>query len=928
MIKTSILLNIKKWAVLFILIGLIYPSGAQVRGKVSDKLTNDALVGATILLSGTKTYDFVGLNGSYSLKKIPKGTYTVSARFIGYLPQNKVVHVEDSSKTYTVDFFLHPLDTAMQEVEVTTTHEKGSDSQARDLEKNSNNVLNIISAKNIQLMPDVTIGNVLQRMSGVTVEKNASGEGRYATIRGMDKRYNYTTIDGVKVPSPDFKNRYVPMDIFPADIVERLEVSKSLSPSMEGDAIGGATNLVLKTAPQTFLANANVSTGYNQFLFNQGFTQYDASAINLKSPSQVHPGEPATLADFQTKSYTYKTIAPPPNIIASLSVGNRFFKNKKLGIIVSGSYQNTYTLSKDIFLLPAAQPNWTPPNQPLISDAYIRTYSLHQVRKAVHAKVDYAFNPRNKISLYTMYVSLDAIRQRNLIDTIGIGSSAANLEKQFESRTTYQNIYNASLRGEHTLIRGLVLDYTGAYSKAWANSPDWGSMTINGIGNSSSFKWKTFTRRWQQTSDEDIAWYANLTYSFNIGSQNLELKAGGMNRNKTRNNFYDEYHLTFPPTPTQYYTSEGISVVNFNVENPLGSSTNALNYNINENVNAFYGQAKLMLFKRLQVLGGVRMENTTQSYMTAVPDNIVGKTGNKSYQDLLPSGSLKYMINSKQNLRANYYASLSRPSFYELIPYSIQGEDFTEKGNPYLKHTTANNYDFRYEIFPKPTEQVLAGVFYKSITNPVEYSFVRESGSPSALDLQPQNFGVATNYGFEFVINKFIKRFGVSANYTYTKSKITTDKIYYYHDPVAGNTNKIVSQTRPLQGQADHVANLSLIYKDTKSGLDLLISAVYTGKMISLVSANYGLDYWQMPTTRLDFSGEKMISKQDAKHKLTVFVKINNILNTKAIVRVMQPNLTLPNGELFLPIQDTHSNIVVQRSQYGQGYLLGVRYKF
>jgi len=917
------LLNIK-----FLFFSILFFSlntTAQVRGKVFDAATNESLVGATVYLSGGKQIDFVGLNGEYHLRKIVPGTYTITSQFISYAKQEKVVIITDTVKIIKIDFALKSNESSLNEIVIVAAQDKGSENYARSLEKNSDNVINVISAKNIQLLPDVTIGNVLQRMSGVTVEKTSSGEGRYATIRGMDKRYNYTTIDGIKIPSPDFKNRYVPMDIFPAEIVERLEVSKSLTPGMEGDAIGGATNLVLKSAPQVFLINANASIGYNQFLFNEPFTSFDSKSINKKSPAQVHPGELAGESDFPITNYIYKKTEPLPNIIASLSIGNRFLKRKQLGVLLSGSYQNNYNLTNDIFLVPSAQPQWTPSNQPLIADILLRTYSLHQIRKAVHAKVDYIFNPKHKISIYSMYVGLDAIRQRNTIDTIGIGSTNANVEKHFESRVTYQNIYNATLHGEHTLIKNLIFEYSGAYSKAWANSPDWGSMTINGVASSPVYKWKTFTRRWLQTTDEDISYYSNLTYSLNVLKQSIEIKTGGMNRNKTRNNFYDSYNLSF--APNQVVTDNGLYDAKYFVYNGFGSTADANNYIINENVNAIYGQLKLTLFGKIQLLGGARLERTTQAFTTAVPDNIPGKSGGKQYKDLLPSGGLKYTINGKQNLRINYFSSISRPSFYELIPYTLTGEDFNEIGNPYLKRTKAKNYDLRYELFPKPSEQILVGVFYKNITNPVEYSFVREAGSPTALNLQPQNFGIATNFGFEFVINKFFKQFGVSANYCYTKSQITTDKILYYHDDLKGNTNKMVTQTRPLQGQADHIANLSFIYKSSKLGLDALLSAVYTGKLITLVSSSYGLDYYQMPMTRLDFSCEKIVSNKKRNFKFYLFAKINNILNTKSIVRILQQNLTLPDGSLYLPIQDSPNSIIVQKQQYGQGYLFGIRYK-
>ena len=99
-------------------------------------------------------------------------------------------------------------------------------------------------------MPDVTLGNTIQRVSGVTIQRTSTGEGRYAIVRGMDQRYNNTLVNGIKIPSPDDKYRFVPLDIFPSELLERLEVIKALTPSMEGDAIGGSVNLVMKNAPR------------------------------------------------------------------------------------------------------------------------------------------------------------------------------------------------------------------------------------------------------------------------------------------------------------------------------------------------------------------------------------------------------------------------------------------------------------------------------------------------------------------------------------------------------------------------------------------------------------------------------------------------------------------------------------------------------
>jgi outer membrane cobalamin receptor len=57
--------------------------------------------------------------------------------------------------------------------------------------------MNIVSGKAIEVSPDLTVANVMQRVSGVSIERNSNGDGQYAILRGMDKRYNYTLVNGV-----------------------------------------------------------------------------------------------------------------------------------------------------------------------------------------------------------------------------------------------------------------------------------------------------------------------------------------------------------------------------------------------------------------------------------------------------------------------------------------------------------------------------------------------------------------------------------------------------------------------------------------------------------------------------------------------------------------------------------------------------------
>ena len=144
----------------------------------------------------------------------------------------KKCEVTVDSKDTEVIIPLKSDDVVLEGVTVVASN-PGRTERARGIERAAMNVVNVMSAKAIELSPDITVANVIQRMSGVTVERNSSGEGQYAILRGMDKRYNYTLVNGVKIPSPDNKNRFVPLDIFPSEMLDRLEVTKSLTANME-----------------------------------------------------------------------------------------------------------------------------------------------------------------------------------------------------------------------------------------------------------------------------------------------------------------------------------------------------------------------------------------------------------------------------------------------------------------------------------------------------------------------------------------------------------------------------------------------------------------------------------------------------------------------------------------------------------------------
>ena len=904
----------------------------EIKGRVLDANNGEALVGATVSVNNKSV--IVKLDGTYSLKNVAAGKYSVVVSYTGYKTSSKEVSLATANETKVVDINLESTVANLNSVTV-SSNGKDNDKSIRRLEKIADPIINVLSAKNIQLLPDITVANALQRVSGVTIEKSSSGEARYPIIRGMEKRYINTLVNGIKIPSPDNKNRFIPLDLFPSELLERLEVGKSLTPSMEGDAIGGTINLVMKDAPDRLIVQGNVAGGFNTSFPDQQYSKFDNSTMNKFSPAQrIDPGAtnallygvtPATIGanlnDLPVAHLNYTNISNPVNSTIGLTVGNRFGEDKKFGFIVSGSYQNIYRGTTSNFFLPNSQPGLN--NIPLFSDLQLRKYSVQSQRKGVNAKLDYRIDKNNKIALINTYVRLDDYQTRFIWDTVALNSVVDNSQR---SQWIFQSINNTTLQGEHKLSNTDRLDWSLAYSTAKSNTPDQSSFTHQYAIVATSLtadKLQSMSRIWTSNTDKDASAYLNYTKSTSLFNRDFELKVGGLYRNKNRENYYIAYSLK--PLLGSVYTNINNAQFQFNT----GESTPSLNgnnYTFEEKISAGYVQGKWNLSSRFEVLGGVRAENTNQHYETLLTKDVQAKSGTISYTDLLPSAQMKFAITPNQNLRFAYYRAIARPGFSELIPDGADGEFFKEVGDPVnLKHTIADNLDLRYEMYSKGSDQLLVGGFYKDIQNPIEISAVKPQNINS-LYLQPVNIGKATNYGLELVATKFFGSFGISANYTYTKSSITNDSLILSYRNTAGQiVSKRVSETRPLQGQSDNIGNLSLIYKNPKIGLDIQVAGVYTGERISFISPYAGLNYWQSPTTQLDLSFEKKFGKH-----FSFYGKINNLTDAPLELSLHQSynNYITGSGSRALALQSDPANrIIIQKDFYRTTYLFGIRYK-
>jgi TonB-dependent receptor len=586
--------------------------------------------------------------------------------------------------------------------------------------------------------------------------------------------------------------------------------------------------------------------------------------------------------------------------MATATAGRRYWSNR-IGVLVSGAYQNVFRGTESELFTVSVDPRT---RNTLYTGIQTRNYFSQLQRSGLNAVLDYRIHANHKLTLTNIYKDLREFQTRTIVDTSFVSNRSTpgtgRIDLFERSRLQVQSIRSHNLQGEHRIGRTLLVDWSAVYADARQRVPDLTEYNRSYViteapGSPDSARFDNIVKEWQSNNDEDYAAYLNVTYKSTFLGTRMEWKAGGLYRDKIRNNKFNNYKLLFNGISPYSSSIQDVDIAQLQVVyNPDNAFFNNENFRATENVTAYYIQTRFLIGD-LQVLTGFRTELTTQRFVTNARRTFnTPSEASVSYTDFLPSIHFKYMLNDYTNLRFSAFKSISRPSYFELVPYRIVGENFIEQGNFQLKRTEADNFDVKYEWFPGRNRHFSGGLFYKSIRNPVEYGFTDASGST----VSPQNFGTATNYGLELVGMQFWGSWGVSANYTYTSSSLTMRKIRN-EDTLTFEVN----ETRPLQGQSTHIANASLLYKNERAGLNIQLAYVLTGRRIVQISPLEGKDFIQQDLHLLDLSVEKTIHRY-----LMVFGKFTNLLNT--------------------PYRESVADGTLVRTDfYAQNYLFGIRYK-
>lgn len=823
-----------KWlfVTLFLIIATLKlnAQNGSISGNIIDE-NNFYLPGANILIESLKKGAVTDFDGKFSILSIPSGTYRIKATFLGYEDIEQDVEVIAHQTTVlTIQMKIKSL--VLNEVEVVSYGLSGQ-AKALNTQKNNINITNVVSTDQIGKFPDANIGDAVKRISGVTMQVD-QGEARNIIIRGLSPQLNSVTLNGSRIPSAEGDNRNVQMDLIPSDMIQTIELTKTVTPDMDADALGGSVNLVTATAPQTFRLSSTFGSG--------------VSFINNK---RILNG--------------------------SLLLGDRT-KDKKLGWMVSASVNDTDFGSDNI------EAEWTDEFEyytgvddvdgepilesvdvkPYTNSFEIRKYLVQRIRRSFSANLDYQINPNHNLyfkSMYnwrddrenryrTKYEMLDAedIEIGDFAITNGIPSRfPAEVTKETKGgidngrnkskRLEDQRMQNYSLGGKHFLGK-IKADWMVSFARASEERKNERYATyktefsvVNDFSNSDfpllygefatdendfeNFEFDKITEEYQYTEEKDVNFFTHFEIPVDfLGNGNGKIKFGARGRfkSKSRDNNFFEYDLedTYPTmnlTGIKDFSNDDFLVGN---QYHLGSyvDTNWLgslnlvdgesipseflraNFDVKEDVWAGYVMTNQKLTENIDALVGVRVETTSlEATGNEIDneDNLVGKiTEKNNYTNVLPGIHFKYTPAKNTVLRLAWTNTISRPNYVDLIPTLdvVTSDEEIFIGNPNLRPTTSMNFDLLGEYYFKNVGILSGGIFYKEIDNFI-YQFqtdvdsdVYGAGTTGFRVYQPLNGEKASIFGAELAFQRqldflpgFAKNFSIYLNYTYLKSK-------------------------------------------------------------------------------------------------------------------------------------------------------------
>ncbi|MFC3094005.1 TonB-dependent receptor [Alteromonas sediminis] len=769
--------------------------------------------------------------------------------------------------------------------------QRGMLTSAIATQRAADTVNSVVTNATIGNLPDQNVAEAVRRLPGVNVLDD-QGEGRFISVRGLDPELNAATLNGLRLPAPEGDTRAVALDVIPSELVESIEVIKTLIPEMDADTIGATVRI-------------NTISGNNRedFINVQAIASYND--LNEKY-------SPEYGIDFSRKLTDKLAIAG--------------------GFKVSERKTATDNLEMD---------GWDQTDGGTVyADAVeYRDYDVERERTGISLSLDFSASETTELFLRTLYSKFDDFENRRRLvfemdeapsafsgETVTFDSADGEISvrRGLKDRFESQVIKTFEVGGETELNNGWEFEYAASYAEASENEYktqdptrfrrdfdeagdlavtfDYSDLTFSPFSvTSENFDFNDpsiyelnkveFVDGTAQEEEVTLQFDAEREFVFNNGAE-FEIKFGGKYRQKDKEvdveiveySDFDTYTLA-QVVGQQTYTLFDLGPL------PDLAATRAFN---NANLNSFGDVERLIVDSQLDdfiveedvlalfvqagyetdkflVIGGFRYEQTdtasSGNYVDSDSESVESRRFDKDYSNLLPSVAFKYELQDDVLLRGGVYQSIVRPKLGKLAPFLETNEDFEiEAGNPDLAPYEANNLDISLEYYFDEGAVVQAGIFYKDIDNfIVDQEFGPDDAPYNGVyngvafeeAVIPQNGETATVVGFEFAYNQaFESGLILVFNYTYTDSEAD-----------------LSDRTIVLPSTSETTYNATVGYESGPFSTRFTYS--YRDDYLDELGGDALEDRWVEDQTKMDVTASYDVSEQ-----IQVFVKFANINDT------------------------------------------------
>ncbi len=870
----------------------------EISGIVADATDVDALQAAEVRIVELNRRTVTSRDGTYVFPDVPEGSYTVIASYIGAEDVQFTVNVP------AVGRVVQNFAMGQSGSSILVIGQSANLASALSRKRAADGVSDVLTRDSIGQFPDQNVAESLRRLPGINV-LNDQGEGRFVTVRGLDPNLNATSLNGVRVPAPGIDERGVALDVISSEIIESIEVKKSLTPDMDADTIGASIEIKTTSAfdRRNDLYVAKIGGSYNDysgqltpdvgldfatklsdnFGVTGGLSYYrrEFESDNVEADGWEQDGSLIYAEEVQYRDYDVER----ERISATLGFDARVGEHTELYLKGVYSEFNDQEFRRDvIFRLEDANVSGSGTNAVFDDEGTeieIRRrvkdrFESSQIRTVVFGgesqfgalKADYAVSWAK--SSETKDGSLDPTRFDGNFEDSGLeigfnyGNPRVPLYSVTGNSAGFLNPNNYELDSIEFTAGSVGEDeeFAARLDLGYEIFTDAGTLTIQG-GVKSRWREKFFAGRFEFYENDD------LTLADVLGDGQTYRLPG----------------LDLSPLPgfteatDLFNANRGAFELN-DIDTALAS--NVENFTVDEDIFASYLLGRWESDKLL-VIGGVRYERTfnrlTGNLVQLIEEDgtlpgggiatddtvIVSPTEiERSYDHWLPSLNIRYAAQPNLIMRAAAYRSLVRPNIGDLAPRIVIEDDEAEAGNPNLVPYEAWNFDATVEYYMSNNGAITAGLFYKEIDNFIFSQRITDPDPIFGVDITrldtTLNGQTAEIFGIELGFSQqldflpgLLSGFLVQANYTFTDAKgLISD----------GNIGSITDtpdfRQINLPSASKHTFNGVLGYE--KGPVSLRLAGTYRDDYLDEIQGGADEDRIVDSLFQLDFSGRYSIN--------------------------------------------------------------------